>query len=96
MMFRKLFLKLFFMAIVPVSVFSLGGNGFAQNDNNRGPHVEGGASGMDFMNRFDLDKDGKISHREWEEVKPSTVYREKHWPAYDKTAIGPSPWMKFR
>ena len=36
------------------------------------------------MNLFDLNKDGKISHDEWEEVKPSTVYREKHWPHYDK------------
>ena len=50
----------------------------------RGPHVEGGESGIEFMNLFDLNKDGKISHDEWEEVKPSTVYREKHWPLYDK------------
>jgi Ca2+-binding EF-hand superfamily protein len=49
----------------------------------RGPHVEGGESGVHFMNKFDLDKDGKISHDEWEAVKPSTVYRQKHWPEYD-------------
>ena len=35
------------------------------------------------MNRFDLNKDGKISHDEWEAVKPSTLYRLKHWPEYD-------------
>jgi len=49
----------------------------------RGPHVEGGASGIEFMNQFDLNKDGKISHGEWETVKPTTPYREKHWPEYD-------------
>lgn len=72
--------KLFIIAIV-VLVFS--GTGFAQNDKKRGGHIEGGESGINFMNLFDLNKDGKISHDEWESVKPSTVYREKHWPEYD-------------
>ena len=49
----------------------------------KGPRIEGGESGLEFMNRFDLDKDGKISHEEWEAVKPGTVYREKHWPEYN-------------
>jgi len=49
----------------------------------RGPHIEGGESGIDFMNKFDLNKDGKISHEEWEKVKTSTVYRLKHWPEYN-------------
>jgi Ca2+-binding EF-hand superfamily protein len=49
----------------------------------RGPHIEGGESGIQFMNKFDLNKDGKISHDEWEAIKPSTVYRQKHWPEYD-------------
>lgn len=57
-------------------------NGSAQ-EKKRGPHIEGGESGLEFMNRFDLDKDGKISHEEWEAVKPETVYREKHWPEYN-------------
>ena len=49
----------------------------------RGPHIEGGESGIEFMNKFDLNKDGKISHKEWEAVKPSTVYKAKHWPEYN-------------
>ena len=35
------------------------------------------------MNKFDLNKDGKISHKEWETVKTTTVYRLKHWPEYN-------------
>ena len=56
---------------------------FAEAKKKRGPHIEGGESGIEFMNKFDLNKDGKISHDEWEAVKPSTVYREKHWPDYN-------------
>ena len=55
----------------------------ALEEKKKGPHIEGGESGLEFMNRFDLDKDGKISHEEWEAVKPGTVYREKHWPEYN-------------
>jgi hypothetical protein len=54
----------------------------------RGAHIAGGESGSDFMVLFDLNKDGKISHEEWEEVKPSTVYREKSWPFYDRNFSG--------
>lgn len=57
-------------------------NGAAE-EKKKGPHIEGGESGLEFMNKFDLDKDGKISHEEWEAVKPGTVYREKHWPDYN-------------
>lgn len=53
-----------------------------------GPHIEGGESGIEFMNKFDLNKDGKIDHEEWEAVKPSTVYRQKHWPEYDVNGDG--------
>jgi hypothetical protein len=38
--------------------------------------------GIECINKFDWDKDGKISHDEWEAVKPATVYREKHWREY--------------
>jgi hypothetical protein len=55
----------------------------AAQEKEKGPYIEGGESGLEFMNRFDLDKDGKISHEEWEAVKPGTVYREKHWPEYN-------------
>jgi hypothetical protein len=48
------------------------------------PYVEGGATGMDFIKLFDADNDGKVTHDEWEKVRPSTVYRDKHWPEYNK------------
>ena len=48
------------------------------------PYVEGGATGMDFIKLFDADNDGKVTHEEWEKVRPSTVYRDKHWPEYNK------------
>jgi hypothetical protein len=48
------------------------------------PYVEGGATGLDFIKLFDADKDGKVTHTEWENVRPSTVYRDKHWPEYNK------------
>jgi len=48
------------------------------------PYVEGGATGMDFIKLFDADHDGKVTHEEWEKVRPSTVYRDKHWPEYNK------------
>jgi len=48
------------------------------------PYVEGGATGMDFIKLFDGDKDGKITHEEWEKVRPTTVYKDKHWPEYNK------------
>ena len=55
----------------------------AEEERKRGPHIEGGESGIEFMNKFDLNKDGKISHKEWETVKPDTVYKLKHWPEYN-------------
>ena len=62
----------------------LGGNArSAEEKKKRGPHIEGGESGIEFMNKFDLNMDGKISHDEWEAVKPTTVYREKRWPEYN-------------
>jgi hypothetical protein len=48
------------------------------------PYVEGGATGMDFIKLFDADGDGKVTHSEWEKVRPSTVFKDKHWPEYNK------------
>ncbi len=48
------------------------------------PYMEGGATGMDFIKLFDANNDGKVSHDEWEKVKNSTVYKDKHWPEYNK------------
>jgi hypothetical protein len=48
------------------------------------PYVEGGPTGMDFIKLFDADNDGKVTHMEWEEKRPSTVFKDKHWPEYNK------------
>ena len=48
------------------------------------PYVEGGATGMDFIKLFDEDNDGKVTHMEWEKTRPSTVFKDKHWPDYNK------------
>jgi Ca2+-binding EF-hand superfamily protein len=70
-------------AAVTVWMFVFSVSGQAQNEKKRGPFIQSGESGAEFIKKFDLDKDGKISHEEWEAVKPTTVYREKHWPDYD-------------
>jgi hypothetical protein len=48
------------------------------------PYVEGGETGMDFIRVLDEDGDGKVTHAEWEKKKNSTVYKDKHWPEYNK------------
>lgn len=48
------------------------------------PYVEGGATGADFIKLFDADNDGKVTHDEWEKARNSTVYKDKHWPEYNK------------
>lgn len=48
------------------------------------PYVEGGATGIDFIKLFDEDNDGKVTHMEWEKKKNSTVFKDKHWPEYNK------------
>ena len=48
------------------------------------PYVEGGETGMDFIRMLDEDGDGKVTHTEWEKKKNSTVYKDKHWPEYNK------------
>ena len=82
-MYRKWFSGFIGITMALILIFIFSGNSFAQAEKKRGPHVEGGATGIDFITLFDSDKDGKISHDEWEKVKPSTVYRKKRWPEYD-------------
>ena len=48
------------------------------------PYVEGGPTGMNFIRLFDADNDGKVTHMEWEKTKNSTVFKDKHWPEYNK------------
>jgi hypothetical protein len=48
------------------------------------PYVEGGETGMDFIRVLDENGDGKVNHAEWEKNKNSTVYKDKHWPEYNK------------
>ena len=48
------------------------------------PYVEGGETGMDFIRMLDGDGDGKVTHMEWEKNKQSSVYKDKHWPEYNK------------
>jgi Ca2+-binding EF-hand superfamily protein len=71
------------LAAILLSLSILGISAGAEEEKKRGPHIEGGESGIAFMNRFDLNKDGRIDHEEWEAVKPATVYRQKHWPEYN-------------
>ena len=74
------FSGLIFLAVISVLLLIIHSNGFAQEEKTRGPHVKGGASGEDFIELFDIDKNGKISHDEWETVKPNTVYRKNAGP----------------
>jgi hypothetical protein len=48
------------------------------------PYVEGGETGMDFIRLFDQDGDDKVTHMEWEKKKNDTVFKERHWPDYNK------------
>jgi hypothetical protein len=54
--------------------------GFVANS----PHVGDGATGQAFIDLMDLNKDGKVSHDEWEQVKVNTVYKNKRWPNYNQ------------
>jgi hypothetical protein len=54
--------------------------GFVSNS----PHVGDGPTGQDFIDVLDSDKDGKVTHEEWERNKRSTVYRNKRWPEYNQ------------
>lgn len=48
------------------------------------PYVDGGPTGPDFIKMFDADKDGKISHDEWEKLKNNTVFKPFRWPQYNR------------
>ncbi len=82
-MHRRTTISYKILLVFLIAVFMCSTGNSAEEKKKRGPHIEGGESGIEFMNRFDLNKDGKISHDEWEKVKPETVYTEKHWPEYN-------------
>ena len=44
--------------------------------------------GQDFIKKFDFDKDGKVSHEEWEGIKLMTFYANNHFPDFDKNRDG--------
>jgi hypothetical protein len=48
------------------------------------PYVEGGPTGQEFIKLFDSDKDGKVSHMEWEKLKNETVFKPYRWPQYNR------------
>lgn len=54
--------------------------GFVANS----PHVGDGPTGQDFIDALDGDKDGKVTHEEWEMNKRNTVYKNKRWPEYNQ------------
>lgn len=76
-------IRLITLLSIAALIFAMSASGVAEEKKKRGPHIQGGESGIEFMNKFDLNKDGKIDHGEWEAVKKRTVYREKHWPEYN-------------
>jgi len=98
----KLFLRFISVITIAVLILVFSGSSFAQAEKGRakgkkggkggsrepGGYVEGGVAGLDFMKKFDFDKDGKISHDEWEAIKPNTAYKDKHWPQYDLNRDG--------
>ena len=48
------------------------------------PHVGEGLTGQAFIDFMDTDKDGKVTHTEWEENKNYSSYVDKHWPDYNQ------------
>ena len=74
-----------------ILIFS--GSSFAQSERDRakgkkgrkggsrepGGYVEGGIAGIDFMKKFDFDKDGKVDNKE---------FTGQHFPVYDKNSDG--------
>ncbi len=54
--------------------------GFVANS----PHVGNGPTGQAFIDVMDTNKDGKVTHEEWEMNKGKTVYKNKRWPNYNK------------
>ena len=48
------------------------------------PHVGNGLTGQAFIDFMDTDKDGKVTHQEWEENKNYSSYVDKHWPDYNQ------------
>jgi hypothetical protein len=54
--------------------------GFVSNS----PHVGDGPTGQAFIDMLDTDKDGKVTHEEWEMNKINSIYKEKRWPHYNQ------------
>ena len=48
------------------------------------PHVGDGPTGQAFIDMLDADKDGKVTHDEWEGNKNESAYKSKHWPEYNQ------------
>jgi hypothetical protein len=72
------------VTIMSALILLFSGSGLAQaQESGESNYVEGGVAGIDFIKKFDFDKDGKVSHDEWEGIKPTTAYKDKHWPQYD-------------
>jgi hypothetical protein len=65
---------------MPAGGQGMSAGGFVANS----PHVGDGPTGQAFIDAMDTDKDGKISHEEWEMTKGKTVYKNKRWPNYNK------------
>ncbi len=84
-MMKKLFFKCSFVIMIIILTLFLSGNGFAKDASEEKSEP---LTGTDFMKKFDFDKDGKISHDEWEGVKPLTSYKDKRWPQFDKNHDG--------
>ncbi|MFC1868808.1 hypothetical protein ACFL0H_11835 [Thermodesulfobacteriota bacterium] len=85
----KLLLGFISVIIIAALILIFSESGFAQPQKSVvGGYVEGGVAGIDFIKKFDFDKDGKVSHDEWEGIKPTTAYRDKHWPQYDLNRDG--------
>ena len=85
----RLFLRFTNVIIIAALILVFSGSGFAQpRSGGPGGYVEGGVAGIDFIKKFDFDKDGKVSHDEWEGVKPITAYKDKHWGQYDLNRDG--------
>ena len=73
------------MSLILINAIGIHAQG---KNSSRGPHVGNGQTGKVFMNLFDSNKDGKISHDEWENMKKNTVYKNKRWPDFDRNRDG--------
>ena len=97
---KRIFSGITFTVIILALIFVFSATSFAQKDKkgNGGRkkqrvqvEVPAGAKplyGKDFIKKFDFDKDGKVSHEEWEGIKLMTFYANNHFPDFDKNRDG--------